>query len=365
MSAPTPSSPLIEEIKGLWQFAKKPSVWIPSVTIPLFAIALWAYSSNPQWLEATNERSARTGKALTTDPDSPVTSADLDLDPETADTNTSDLAALLEQAAQASQTSDRGEEEESTPNLVNQLLQPPSEANNPEANNPFASAIQDLLDRNLSSSASPPNNPAQFSPILGSTAVNSQTSNDPLQQALANLQADNTNNNPNPNPNQSLNPNQVNPNAPLPLSQSTTGVNMPAPSLAGTYAYPNQAGVTGYNTPTPGMSANVGLRGGGGYVVTPQGTSAPLHQRGTTGYTATPQGSYIPLPQRGGTSTTVTPQGTYSYPRDRGTTGYTPPQQTNPNTNPNNLNGTPTNQPVAPNNPFNNPFNSDTTNSQQ
>jgi hypothetical protein len=360
MSAPTPSSPLIEEIKGLWQFAKKPSVWIPSVVIPLFAIALWAYSSNPQWLEATNERSARTGKTLATDPDSPVTSADLDLDSETANNNTSDLAALLEQAAQASQTSDSGEEEDSTPNLVNQLLQPPSETNNPEANNPIASAIQDLLDRNMSSSVSAPDNPTQFSPISGSTAVNPQNNSDPLQQALANLQSGNINGNPN------ANPNQVNPNAPLPLSQSTAGVNMPAPSLAGTYAYPDQAGVTGYNTPTPGMSANVGLRGGGGYVVTPQGTSAPLHQRGTTGFTVTPQGSYVPLPQRGGTSTTVTPQGTYSYPRDRGTTGYTPPQQTAPNTNPNNVNGTSTNQPFTPNNVYNNPFNSNqnTTNSQ-
>jgi len=363
MSAPTPSSPLIEEIKGLWQFAKKPSVWIPSVTIPLFAIALWAYSSNPQWLEATNERSARTGKALSTDPDSPVTSADLDLDPDTTTNNTSDLAALLEQAAQASQTSDRGEEEDSTPNLVNQLLQPPSGANNPEANNPFASAIQDLLNRNVSSSASPPDNPAQFSPILGSTSANPQNNSDPLQQALSNLQT----NNPNANPNQPLTTNQANPNAALPLSQTPTGVNMPAPSLAGTYAYPNQAGVTGYNPPTPGISANVGSRGGGGYVVTPQGTYSPLHERGTTGYTVTPQGSYIPLPQRGGTSTTVTPQGTYSYPRDRGTTGYTPPQQTVPNTNPNNVNGTPTNQPFTPNSPFNNPFNSNqnTTNSQQ
>ncbi|MFP4008369.1 MAG: hypothetical protein ACLFV6_10255 [Spirulinaceae cyanobacterium] len=368
MSAPTPSSPLLEEIKGLWQFAKKPSVWIPSVTIPLFAIALWAYSSNPQWLEATYERSARTGKTLATDPDSPVTSADLDLDSETANNNTSDLAALLEQAAQASQTSDSGEEEGSTPNLVNQLLQPPSETKNPEANNPVASAIQDLLDRNMSSSVSVPgNNPTQFSPISGSTAANPQNNNDPLQQALTNLQAGNTDGNTNENPNQSLNPNQVNPNPSLPLSQSPTGVNLLTPTLTGTYAYPDQAGVTGSNTPTPGMSANVGPRGGGGYVVTPQGTYTPLHERGATGYTVTPQGSYIPLPQRGGTSTTVTPQGTYSYPRDRGTTGYTPPQQTAPNTNPNNLNDTPTNQPVTPNNPFNNSFNSNpnTTNSQQ
>lgn len=361
MSAPTPSSPLLEEIKGLWQFAKKPSVWIPSVTIPLFAIALWAYGSNPQWLEATDERSARTGKALATDPDSPVTSADLDLDPETANNETTNLAALLEQAAQAASTTENGEKQESTPNLVNQLLQPPSEANNPEANNPFASAIQDLLNRNVNTSASTPSNPNQFSPILGSTAVNPENSNDALQQALTNLQTNNTANNPN------TNANPVNPNGTLPLAQNPTGVNLPTPSLAGTYAYPDQAGVTGYNTPTPGVSANVGLRGGGGYVVTPQGTYAPLHERGTTGYTVTPQGSYIPLPQRGGTSTTVTPQGTYSYPRDRGTTGYTPPQQTDPNTNPNNVNGTPTNQPFTPNNVYNNPFNSNqnTTNSQQ
>lgn len=352
MSSPS-SSPLLEEIKSLWQFAKKPSIWIPSVTIPLFAIALWAYSSNPQWLEATQSLSARTGKAVTTDPNSPVTTADLNLDPDLANEEPPNFAVLMQQAAQGVPNSEEGESENKAPDMVNQLLQPPA-TNNTEANNPFANAIQDFLNRNVDTSASAPDN-AAFSPILGSVAVDEANNDDAVQQALGNLQT--ANNNPTGNnSNSSLYANPGNANSSL--SPTATATNLPAPSLAGTYAFPSQPGVTGYNAPLPGVSANVGNRGSGGYVVTPQGTYSPLNQRGTTGYTVTPQGSYIPLPQRGGTSTTVTPQGTYSYPRDRGTTGYTPPQTTNPN----NLNNTLNNQPFTPNNnPYNNPLNSNTT----
>ncbi|MEC4807367.1 MAG: hypothetical protein SAJ12_22575 [Jaaginema sp. PMC 1079.18] len=351
MSAPS-SSPLLEEIKALWQFAKKPSIWIPSVTIPLFAIALWAYSSNPQWLEATKSLSARTGKAVTTDPNSPVTTADLDLDPDLANAETPSFAALLAQAAQDTPNSEGKDKENQAPDFVNQLLQPPSSENKGEVSNPFAKAIQEFLNRNIN--ISNPENTAQFSPLLGSVAVDNSNNNDPLQQALSNLQAQNNNS-------AIANANSANSNPSL-ASQNPSSVNLPTPTLAGTYAYPSQPGVTGYTAPIPGVSANVGSRGSGGYVVSPQGTYEPLHERGTTGYTVTPQGSYVPLPQRGGTSTTVTPQGTYSYPRDRGTTGYTPPQTTNPN----NLNNTLNNQPFTPNtNPYSNPFNPNTnTNSQ-
>jgi hypothetical protein len=351
MSSPSSQNSLLEEVKGLLQYAKKPSVWIPSVFLPLLVAGLWAYTSNPQWLEATNNRSARTGKAVTTDPNSPVTTADLDLDPSPANNSPNNLAALLERSSQEPQNQQTKNDDNQPQDFVNQLLQQPTSPNNAEASNPFATAIQDLLNRNLNDTAIASTDPLAFSPILGTTAANSNATVDPLQQALANQQASNatTSNIARANTTTPAQPN-LNPA----LANSTTpGATLPSPSFAGTYAYPTQAGVTSYEAPTPGISANVGARGGGGYVVTPQGTYSPLHQRGTTGYTVTPQGSYIPLPQRGGTSSTVTPQGTYSYPRQRGTTGYTPPQQAIPNA----INGTPgtfNNQPFTPNNTFNN-----------
>ncbi|MDY6782221.1 MAG: hypothetical protein SW833_06660 [Cyanobacteriota bacterium] len=336
------------------------SIWFPSVVVTLFALSLWAYLMHPEWIEGNiDEENASTGELLSTDPNSPVTEADLSLDDLATVAETESVSSILEQVSlsNAAETDEESEEnpeasatvDGSTPGQQNAIADAPeNKPPNIEANNPFASAIQTFLTGNKSGGSSSNNTKEEtnFSPLL-SVFQNGQDAPNLSQQSLSESNPSEENATAPLVPGSSTST-ETNSGTPLRTAQTPSPVGNPSsssragqtPYIPGQIPYtfpgrtPSQPANSGFINPVPGSSTYYPTqRGTGGYQVTPGGTTYS-RQRGNTGSVVTRDGIIGPR-QRGSTGTVVTPQGT-TYTRQRGTTGFTAPP-TSPNA------------PVAPN----------------
>jgi hypothetical protein len=373
---------VLEKLKSLLQLQwvqslRQPIVWLPSVLLPLFALGLWGYLAHPEWIEGTVEENVSTGEAITTDPTSPVTEADLSLDDLSTVAEADSVSSILQQInlnspAQAnSDSKEQSKEAKGDPNAKSgeasaQAKQDPKAATkdndrkpNIEANNLFASAIQAFLNGGSVARSTNEQGPLGFAPILSAFGAkqNSEATNG-LQQALLELDrtesAETTAEDALP-----LIPANLNLQEPASLSgrsgqtpysvgqASSSSLAGSAPYIPGQIPYilpgstrSPQPAASGFITPTPGGATYYpNQRGTGGYSVTPGGTTFS-RQRGTTGSVVTPQGIIGPR-QRGTTGSVVTPQGTV-YTRQRGSTGFTQPPVS-------------TTTPNSPTNPFPSP----------
>jgi len=314
----SPVETLLKDVKALFEFARRPIVWIPGLLVPLTVTAVWAYLSHPEWLEATAARSARTGKAVTVDPNSPVTRADLDLDRLSAVAETGDLSVLVNQVPING----------SLPTPPDRQVQPSGEGQrssnsgspqqaNSQADNPFTPAVLELQ-KQLSHKNQNPSNSAVESP---------------LQQALDRFGGAEI---------VSTQPQVQTPNS------GTQASGLPRRNLSGQsplrssrslpFSYPIQPGVGGYSLPAPGtsqagtaVSGSIASQGtASNSVVLPRGTS--LEQRGNSRWQQTPYG-LTPIRPRGGNLEVTDAPVNCAYLRSRGSTGCTPANNLNtPNT---------------------------------
>lgn len=320
---------LLKDLKALFQFARRPIVWIPGFLVPLTVTALWAYLSHPEWLEATTDRSARTGKAVQVDPNSPVTSADLDLDRLSAVAETGDLSALVngtlpippDRPVQSQDEGDRPKEAEK----VSQKTTSGS-STSAKGENPFTPAVLELQERlsNKGTASSAAESPLQqaINQLNGAGAISTQT---PVQA-----------------------PNNASPRSLVSPSANASGQSALSNSRSVPYAYPIQPGIGGYTLPSLGTSQtgttsnpSVTRQGTtGSSVILPRGTS--VEQRGNSRWGQTPYG-LTPIRPRGGNIEITDSPVNCTYLRSRGSTGCTTT---------NNLNSP--NSPTQPSQPFNN-----------
>ncbi|MBD2578510.1 hypothetical protein [Oscillatoria sp. FACHB-1406] len=363
---------IVKKVKSLLQFNELPSfaspqVWLPSVLVPLFALALWGYLENPDWLEATIEENASTGQILDTDPNSPVTEADLSIEQLSQAAQAESISDLLQQlslppaagTASGQQTATEGDAQAQAASAADAKNAAAGNSTKPkpviEAKNPFASAIQNFLNGGSTSGVTGTRDPLKFAALVsGANAMRTPTENSSLQDALAKLnnpegaaESGTTNALTSAAASSAVSiPTTVSPIArgqALPVGQN------PSSSLVGQGVYipgqmpstiPGQLPVTqsgGFVTTTPGAQVYYPQqRGASGYQVTPGGTTYS-RERGTTGSIVTPQGIVGPR-ERGTTGSVVTPQGTV-YTRERGSTGFTAPPVNGTSTN---TNSTPT-----------------------
>lgn len=312
---------LLKDLKALFQFARRPIVWIPGFLVPLTVTALWAYLSHPEWLEATSQESARTGKTAEVDDNGLVTSADLDLDSLSTVAETGDLSVLVNPASlnnalpapgdRAVQSPDEKEGEKPLQNKDS------SSSTSTEKNNPFTPAVLALQER-LSSKGKETSTPATESSL--------QQAIDRLSEAGAV---------------------STQPQESAPQSATSQPSVLPSANASRTlpYAYPIRPGVGSYTLPSGGGTAsNTPTTSQGttsNSVILPRGTS--LQQRGNSRWGQTPYG-ITPIRPRGGNIDVTDSPVNCAYLRSRGSTGCT--------TTPNNLNSP--NSPTQSQQPFNN-----------